>query len=359
MLFQRRIFANAALFDWRSYVNQYRGLSRVKRLRAIALCNQIPDRIEAKRLLHTEIKNGLEVDPYNDFFNFVDVGSDREFNKDDSISQKIAQRAQNRLQKINEDLTSYKLNLARDSLRVTQNDLGEVYLAMEMFGEASNNFTKAQGYNNTDAHENESLINLLRTALFERNHDIIINLTDQAQRGNFDLNYPEAQQYYSIIKVALAIDAFRRSDFLDAARYLIRCYESIGDKFNEFFVPSDIARLGAICVLATFERDQIRDNVIKSTSFQSLLQTVPEMKEAIDAFYNRDFLKCLYNIESQMIHLVFDPIVGKSLERLDRLIFERCSITYIQPYAQIDLNKMSKDLGRPNEELQNILVEII
>lgn len=102
-----------------------------------------------------------------------------------------------------------------------------------------------------------------------------------------------------------------------------------------------MASYGALCALASFDRDELKSNVLSNVDFKELMEYTPELKECVKDFQKSDYNGCLSRLESLKPMLRMDMFLGPHLQEIYSLIRQRALIQYTVPFSSISLHLMA------------------
>ena len=94
------------------------------------------------------------------------------------------------------------------------------------------------------------------------------------------------------------------SRYAEVARKLSEVAFESAEKLNHMVSVDDIAIYVALCGLAEFSREALK-NLFDDSNYQSYLEQAPNVKLMISSFYNSDYAKCLSLLETFKVFLVF------------------------------------------------------
>ena len=87
--------------------------------------------------------------------------------------------------------------------------------------------------------------------------------------------------------------------------------DSITSDFTEILSPSDLALYISICALISCSRNELKETILKSNNYATLMESSAEASVIIEHFLNGNYLqfqKCLAQIQKQ---LKFDLFFGE------------------------------------------------
>jgi len=135
----------------------------------------------------------------------------------------------------------------------------------------------------------------------------------------------------------------------------------LGNNYNDVITAQDIGIYGGLTALATFDRAELKKQVIDSVTFKSFLELVPEVRELINDFYSSRYASCLKYLDKLKSTVLLDMHLHQHVESLYQKIRSKALVQYFSPFSSIDLNTMAgafntsvpgleKELGKLIEE---------
>jgi COP9 signalosome complex subunit 1 len=94
---------------------------------------------------------------------------------------------------------------------------------------------------------------------------------------------------------------------LEAARYkkAARCFLDVTfdlkNTYNDVIAPNDVAIYGVLCALATFERGELRANLIENGEWKQFLELEPPVREMLYSFYHGRYAQCLEHLDKAKV----------------------------------------------------------
>jgi len=148
-------------------------------------------------------------------------------------------------------------------------------------------------------------------------------------------------------------------NFRFAAKIFIQVAAELGDNFNTVIAPQDVAIYGGLCALATFERNELTTEVLKSSTFKQYLDKVPEMSEVLNDFKNSRYGSMLKHLQDLKPTIQLDIHLSKHVDVLFGLIRNRAIVQYFTPYSAVNLHRMAEAFGTDVSGLEKELATLI
>ncbi|VDN39790.1 unnamed protein product [Gongylonema pulchrum] len=135
-------------------------------------------------------------------------------------------------------------------------------------------------------------------------------------------------------------------------------------EFDSFDCPTllaakDIVMFGTICALATFDRSELKKNVLENEVFRKFLEAEPKYVELVQKFVKSQFGICFDLMDELHDELLLNMYLWMHVKQLYQLIRRRAIVQYFTPYATINMNKMALVFRVTVDELEDELVDLI
>ncbi|KAJ4462783.1 putative COP9 signalosome complex subunit 1 [Paratrimastix pyriformis] len=283
-----------AAFDMEAYISQYSGNTRIARLLNIA--DWFPNlKIDALRLAITELKQGFNTAAYAQACKMAGDALGPLGIFDAKWAEETDRKAQQQIDRLEIDLNGYKTNMVRESIRTCHNDMGDFYVRRGDYTNALKSYIRARDYSSSPKHEMALCFNVIKVSLAMGNYSYLQSFLTKAEAIPPEAGQPEPERRVlnSKLKVSNALHQLFSRNYRLAARALLECQVDIGAAFNEVITPADIALIGGLCALATYDRRDLKQKVIDNGPFKSFLELQPDLREAITRFYMCDYAECL------------------------------------------------------------------
>ncbi|KAK6920195.1 Proteasome component (PCI) domain [Dillenia turbinata] len=289
---------NGEQLDIEAYASLYSGRTKIMRLLFIADHCQPPMQLEALRMAYDEIKKGENTQLFREVVQKIDgrLGPNYEMNL--AWCDSVDRRADQRKEKLENELNAYRTNLIKESIRMGFNDFGDFYYAHGALGDAFKSYVRTRDYCTTSKH--------------------IIHMCLNA------------------ILVSIEIGQFSH----------VTSYVSKAEQTTEALDPTTIAKLRCASGLALLEAKKYKfaarkTKVIDNANFRNFLELVPEVRELIHDFYSSHYASCLEYLGNLKANLLLDIHLHDHVETLYDEIRHKALIQYTLPFVSVDLHMMA------------------
>lgn len=113
--------------------------------------------------------------------------------------------------------------------------------------------------------------------------------------------------------------------------------------YPELLSPSDIAVYGAICALATYDRNDLKEKVLGSSQFRKFLESEPKLIDLLQKFSRNQFGTCLDILNDLHDQFLLNVYLAPYVKDLFTLIRRRAIVQFFQPYSSADMKVMATE----------------
>jgi COP9 signalosome complex subunit 1 len=171
---------------------------------------------------------------------------------------------------------------------------------------------------------------------------------------------PEAEkETQPYIKSCLGLSHLHQYKYRDAAGAFLAVEPGMNPFSSTVMSPNDVAAYGAICALATMDRDELQRRVLDNSSFRSYLELEPPLRRAITFFVNSRYSACLAILESYRNDFLLDLHLTWHVQDLFHRIRSKSIIQYFIPFSCVTLDSMDAAFAAPGKSIENELLSMI
>ncbi|KAG5538470.1 hypothetical protein RHGRI_019146 [Rhododendron griersonianum] len=291
----RPIIINGEQLDVEAYAALYTGRTKIRRLMFIAdhCDNNVAMQLEALRMAYDEVKKGENTQLFREVVNKIDGRLGQGYGPDPGWSEAVERRAEQRKEKLENELNAYRTNLIKESIRMGYNDFGDFYYAHGALGDAFKNYVRTRDYCTTSKHIIHMCLNAILVSIEMGQFTHVSSYVGKAEQS------PDALDAITVAKLRAAggLALLEAKKYKLAARKFLETGHELGNSYSEVIAPQDIATYGGLCALASFDRAELKalhslflllnSKVIDNLNFRNFLELVPEVRELIHDFYSR------------------------------------------------------------------------
>ncbi|KAK2361517.1 COP9 signalosome complex subunit [Trifolium repens] len=352
-----RQIISADQLDIEAYINLYSGRTRISRLLFIA--NHCGDnftmQLEALRMAFDEIKKGEDTILMREVVNKINGRLGSNYTLDNAWCVAIEKKAELKKEKLDAELTSYRTNLIKESIRMGYSDFGDFYYAHGQLGEAFKNYVRTRDYCTTAKHIVHMCMSAILVSIEMVQFHHISSYVSKAEQSVEPLDTIATAK----LRCAAGLSNLFAKKYKLAARKFIETSPELGSHYNEVISCQDVAMYGGLCALATFDRAELKNKVIDNTVFRNFLELVPEVRELINDFYSSRYALCLEYLGNLKSNLLLDIHLHSHVEALYDQIRQKALIQYTLPFVSVDLNMMANAFKTTVAGLQKELETLI
>lgn len=333
----RPIISGEAL-DIEAYASLYSGRTKITRLLFIAdRCENRQMQMEAYRMAYDEIKKGENTQLYREVVQKIDGRLGPQYGLDLVWTESVERRADQRKEKLENELNAYRTNLIKESIRMGYNDFGDFYYAHGLLADAFKNYVRTRDYCTTSKHIIHMCLNAILVSIEMGQFTHVTSYVSKAEQT------PEALDPVTVAKLrcAAGLAHLEAKKYKLAARKFLETGAELGNNYTEVIAPQDVATYGGLCALASFDRTELKNKVIDNLNFRNFLELVPEVRELIHDFYSSHYASCLDYLGNLKTNLLLDIHLHDHVEMLYNQIRHKALIQYTHPFVSVDLRMMA------------------
>ncbi|XP_019457016.1 PREDICTED: COP9 signalosome complex subunit 1-like [Lupinus angustifolius] len=337
---RKPIFSGDQL-DIEVYASLYAGRTKIMRLLFIAdRCgekNNTTMQLEALRMAYDEIKKGENTQLCREVVQKIDGRLGAGYDLDVAWAENVDRRAEQKKEKLENELNAYRTNLIKESIRMGYNDFGDFYYAHGQLGDAFKSYVRTRDYCTTSKHIIHMCMSAILVSIEMGQFTHVTSYVSKAEQA------PESLDLVTVSKLrcAAGLANLKAKKYKLAARKFLETSPDLGSHYNGVIAPQDVATYGGLCALATFDRTELKNKVIDNLNFRNFLELVPEVRELINDFYSSHYASCLEYLGNLKANLLLDIHLHDHVETLYNQIRHKALIQYTLPFVSVDLNMMA------------------
>ncbi|RXH93585.1 hypothetical protein DVH24_014161 [Malus domestica] len=347
--------------DIEAYASLYSGRTKIMRLLFIAQRSQSNEamELEALRMAYDEIKKGENTQLHREVVQKIAGRLGPEYGMDVAWCDTVDRRAEQKKEKLENELNAYRTNLIKESIRMGYNDFGDFYYAHGQLGDAFKSYVRTRDYCTTSKHIVHMCMSSTLVSIEMGQFTHVTSYITKAEQ------IPDALDPVTVAKLrcAAGLAHLESKKYKLAARKFLETGPELGNHYNEVIAPQDVATYGGLCALATFDRMELKayNKVIDNLNFRNFLELVPEVRELINDFYSSHYASCLDYLGNLKANLLLDIHLHDHLETLYGQIRHKALIQYTHPFVSVDLHMMANafktDVAGLEKELEALITD--
>ncbi|KTW32902.1 hypothetical protein PNEG_04289 [Pneumocystis murina B123] len=344
-------------FDLNSYINNYKGYTRIERLIFISehcsfLC------VEALKLaIELSQTETLDTVLYEKLVTRLQQKDSSECNivLDTEWIHETKKNTKNILQKLKSRLKNYKNNFIKESIRMGYKDLANYYYLCRDLENSLKFYFKVHEYCATSKHSMDTLLNMIK---------IFLELKDFINANTYLIkiqNMSCKNEITSKIEVISGLIYLNLENYKEAALKFCMIKMEEDMEFNDIISVNDLVIYAVICALSSFSRPELKQYIIDNVEFWKLHELEPQVFEIVTAFYSSNYLKCFDILNRLKNDFMLDIYLNRHVDNLFLYIRQRAYILYLKPFSYVDLRKMANVflflLNNMEKELIQLILE--
>eukprot|EP01010_Urceolus_cornutus_P004015 NODE_600_length_1507_cov_352.349794_g449_i0.p1 GENE.NODE_600_length_1507_cov_352.349794_g449_i0~~NODE_600_length_1507_cov_352.349794_g449_i0.p1 ORF type:complete len:433 (-),score=115.29 NODE_600_length_1507_cov_352.349794_g449_i0:152-1450(-) len=343
-----------AALDLEQYAGQYVGMGKICRL--LHIVKHSPQHAtDAARMAAAELQKGKNTTLYREVCKqWQEKGMPVQF--DEPWVTQVDENAARTIERLETELSAAKSNLIKESIRLGYNELGAFYLERGELPNSLKSYIRSREYCTTSKQILEMYLNVIRVALGFSNFSVVTQNVGKAEQSP---DYGKDKRDVGKLKVAAGLSNLDARKYRPAARKFIETPFEMGNSFAEMFSANDVATFGGLCALATYDRNELKRQLIDNANFKNYLELVPEVREIIKDFYESRYTTCLGALEKLKDVLLLDIYLRPHVAGLYEMIRQRALKQYVSPFMSVDLNKMAAAFNTSTQLLEKELAQLI
>ncbi|KAH1241008.1 COP9 signalosome complex subunit 1 [Glycine max] len=309
----RRAIMSGDQLDIEAYAALYSGRTKIMRLLFFAdKMNNAATQLEALRMAYDEIKKGENTQLFREVVQKIDGRLGPNYDMDAAWCDTVDRRAEQKKEKLENELNAYRTNLIKESIRMGFNDFGDFYYAHGQLGDAFKSYVRTRDYCTTSKHIIHMCMSAILVSIEMGQFSHVTSYVSKAEQA------PDAPEAVTVAKLrcAAGLANLEAKKYKLAARKFLETGPELGSHYND-------------------------SKVIDNSNFRNFLELVPEVRELINDFYSSHYASCLEYLGNLKANLLLDIHLHDHVETLYDQIRHKALIQYTHPFVSVDLNMMA------------------
>ena len=186
-------------------------------------------------------------------------------------AEDVERRARQTQETLESNLNHNKSKLNKESIRTNYNELGEFFYRRGDLNQAMKYFARTRDYCTTNRHVGEMCLRVIEVAVDLDNFAQVSNYVTKAEHIVDSLEADAKAK----LTAAAGLACLKNKQFKQAALKFLAVTPALGDSFSAVLVVEDVAVYGALCSLATFDREEVASrNSIPHLEWEALVSIV-------------------------------------------------------------------------------------
>uniref|UniRef100_A0A1D2A2X4 PCI domain-containing protein n=1 Tax=Auxenochlorella protothecoides TaxID=3075 RepID=A0A1D2A2X4_AUXPR len=254
------------------------------------------------------------------------------------------------------DLAAARATQSKDAVRAAHRALADCWASQGAVNEAMKGYMRMREFCTQPDHVLTMCISIIKCAVAMRQW---VHVAAYRKRGESVVASSTDTMAKSQLAAAGGLYSLSQAKFEEAARSYVEVSPDLGSEFSDVISAQDIATHGAMCALASLDRPALQSLVIDSPGFREHLESVPEIRDAVNSFHASRFADCLRHLEAARPGMELSPHLAPHLPALFKEIRRRGLELHARPYATLALSGMGAALGLIPADLEAELEALI
>ncbi|PVU94799.1 hypothetical protein BB559_002931 [Furculomyces boomerangus] len=357
-------------FDLETYISNYSGFSLISRLELLAdLCPSIA--VQCLTVALKEIKdNTLDTNKYSELGKRLELinnqknslpanlpGNIQVFEYDEQWIEETSNSSREKLKTLDSNLNIYKASLIKNSVRIGQIELGDMFYKKGDFYLALRSYDKLKEccVNSEQLMEMHSLI--IKTTIAYGDFDLAISHCKKVESSTpLDKN----NKVVRLSQFVMALYAMKKGEYSKASTLFLGLDYIEDDTFSLLTSNKDIAMYGAICSIGSMSRTDIKKNCIDNANFCQYMDHDSRVYSMLEDFYYGKYSSCCALLDKIKSLLLIDVYAHSVVEKLVQTATRNTILHYITPRSTVNMKKMTEQFNFVSvEKLEDVLLEMI
>jgi len=273
-----------------------------------------------------------------------------------------------KLHKLEDEIKVAKNSSMKESLWQGCNDLGDHYLDCGDQNNALRSYSQGKDHCTSGRQLIKTCTNVVKAASLVANWGYVVQFANKAlslpefghnamenmsKAQSMEIQATQTRMFCAIGLAELANSKYRNA----AMKFIASSFDHCDSP--DLISPNDVAIYGSLCAMASFNRTELQQKVVKSASFKSFLELDPPLRKILSTFHASKYGESLRLLEEMKETLLCDYQLARHVDTLFELIKRKAMVQYFSPYSSADLNAMSSAFNLSVPQLENELMSLI
>lgn len=247
-------------------------------------------------------------------------------------------------------------NRIQESIRLTSLEMGELAFKSGSFTNAISQFSKASDDCVVDAQRLDTYFRILRVSIAQFKYNDLNNVINRIESLNPSLRNGTQN---ALLQAASGLSKLYSTEYRQAAHKFIDITFNQHENLCEIISPHTVAKVIALCSLATFERNDIKTLVLSNSNSKQFLELEPKFRDMVQAYCDANYSLMLEILLDQQELLNLDLCLGRHLNSLISKIRRRALRQFILPYRSVSLSQVTKAFSSSEASIKKDICDLI
>ncbi|XP_026850688.1 COP9 signalosome complex subunit 1b [Drosophila persimilis] len=364
-----KIVAESPSIDLEVYASRYNGMARLQRLMHVAeVCPIL--REEALKMAITYVQTTHNVNLYTFLhkqLSELNPTSPAEQVPADSFAydpvwvETKMKGAALQLEKLSVELRFYKSRSFTESARRSLEEIADLYLSCGDLESVRECHSRMYGYCTGVEDKMDLLFRIIQVIIYRQDWNEAMKYITKTRSLDvkMEVHRPNGP-FHTRLECVAGLAELQQKNYKVAAEHFLNANFVYLEQFLASSVsPNDVAVCGGLCALATFDRPELKCQVIASTPFKLFLEQEPQLRDIILMFHDSKYASCLTLLDEIRDNLLVQMYIAPHVSTLYAKIRQRAMIQYFSPYQSADMHKMAAAFNSSVGDLENEVVQLI
>lgn len=352
--------ATIVIDDLDTYIGQYGTHGAIQRLLFVSQTTERkPLKTEACKLCLDLLKRTTNTKAYTEVLaslKELTASGDTPPPQYDSVWVEATQKQASILHDVYEqDLHQAKITQIKENIRSCHQQLVHFYTEQGDYANALKFVTKSREYCSEPPAVLQTCMTVIKLSALLQQYTDIHSFASKAHHTPF-----KEEPDQSKIHAAYGLYYMYSAKYKDAAFSFAQVkQQDLGDAFADVLVAQDVALYGALCALASLDRNEVQSKLLESTSFRECLEYVPQIRDLITDFCNCKYAACLSRLEALQEAMSLDVHLHAHVVDLCRHVRSKSMVQYFAPFLSVSLHSMAAAFNTDVDGIQKEVAELI
>ncbi|XP_002137408.2 COP9 signalosome complex subunit 1b-like [Drosophila pseudoobscura] len=364
-----KIVAESPSIDLEVYASRYDGIVRLQRLIHVAeVCPIL--REEALKMAITYVQTTYNVSLYTFLhkqLSELNPTSPAEQVPADSFAydpvwvETKMKGAALQLEKLSSELRFYKSRSFKQSARRSLEEMADLYLSCGDLQSVRECHSRMDCYCTGVEDMMDMLFHIIQVFIYMQDWDHARTYITKTKSLDVKMKVHRLNgPFHTHLECFAGLAELNQKNYKVAAEHFLNANFAHCEQFLVSPVSlNDVAVYGGLCALATFDRPELKRQVIASTSFKLFLEQEPQVRDIIFMFHESKYASCLTLLDEIRDNLLVQMYIAPHVSTLYAKIRQRAMIQYFSPYQSADMHKMAVAFNSSVGDLENEVVQLI
>ncbi|KAI9293095.1 hypothetical protein K502DRAFT_343425 [Neoconidiobolus thromboides FSU 785] len=349
-------------FHLEDYILDYEGEIKYKRLEyLIKVCPELKEKalfLLLKSLREETLEYERYLKHYNEYHAIIKSSSgnsDKHTIKDESKwiedCKKYSKEERDRIETL---IRNSKKNNIMESIRLSYFEAGELEIKLGDIEKSIIYFNLSKEYSSNDKTTLQCILKILELQVKQSNFKGFNYLLHRVKSIK---NIGEKEQ--SFINCINVLKHLQSSEYKQVLTYLVKIDEKYEDDFKRVISTNDLAMIGTLCILATYNRKELKQISLKSSPIKALLDNEPVLKDLLYDFSITRYSKGFMDLENLKDRFLLDIYLAPRVNALFDKIFVASVMAYTSPFQSLKIERISSQFNLPHDKMEKLLIEWI